>query len=146
VPSPKRSGTNKRALLAAWVEERRPERIGLDEFRELAARLAPVAESYLRRLVRECGIPLDPLVEGVRQSSFGELERTLLALAAVDRAAARRLVIQAKDHARLASRRLAGSERADREEMILWMLTWLENPDAFPVWLRLRKKAAGMAG
>jgi hypothetical protein len=105
-----------------------------------------VSESYLRRLVRECGIPLDPLVEGVRQSSFGELERTLLALAAVDRAAARRLVIEAKDHARLASRRLAGSARADREEMILWMLTWLENPDAFPVWLRLRKKAAGMAG
>lgn len=105
-----------------------------------------MAEGYLRRLVRECGIPLDPLVEGVRQSSLGELERTLLALAASDRAAARRLVIQGKDHARLALKRLSGAERAGRQEMILWMLTWLENPDAFPIWLRLRKKAAGMAG
>jgi hypothetical protein len=78
------------------------------------------------------------LVEGVRQSSLEELERTLLALLACDRAAARRLVIEAKDHARLAQRR-----GADKEEMIRWMLTWLETAEAFPVWLRLRKNQLG---
>lgn len=133
-------------MLEAWLEERRPERIGVEEFAELGNRLAPVAERYLRRLVRGCGVPLDPLVEGVRQGSFEELERTLLALLGSERTAARRLVIQAKDHARLAMRRLSGGELARKQEMALWMITWLENPDAFPVWLRLRKRAAGMAG
>ncbi len=117
------------------------ERVALRDLQELRDRLAPVSESYLRRLLRESGVPLDPLVEGVRQSSFEDLERTLLALAECDRAAARRLIIEAKDHARLAMRRMEGEARAAKEEMILWMLTWLENPDAFLVWLRLRKHA-----
>jgi hypothetical protein len=91
------------------------------------------------------------MVEGVRQDSFEGLERTLLALereysAGNGRArACRRLVIQAKDHARLALRRLEGAERAAREEMILWMLTWLDNPGAFPIWLALRKRATEAA-
>jgi len=49
----------------------------------------------------------------------------------------RRAVITAKDHARLAARK--EEKRAAKEEMILWMLTWLENPGLFPDWLRLRK-------
>ncbi|HWR52434.1 MAG TPA: hypothetical protein VN428_15085 [Bryobacteraceae bacterium] len=73
----------------------------------------------------------------MRQSGFEELERTLAALVECDRAAARRLVIEAKDHARLALRR---EPDAAREEMILWMLTWLENPEAFLIWVRLRKR------
>ncbi len=98
--------------------------------------LGPISDSYLRRLLRDSGAPLDPLVEGVRQTGFDELERTLLALLDCDRAEARPLVIEAKEHAKLALKR---KPDAAREEMILWMLTWLENPDAFPVWLRLRK-------
>ncbi len=117
----------------------------MEDLQELRALLAPVSQSYLRRLLRESGVPLDPLVEGVRQTSFEELERTLLALGECDRAAARRLIIEAKDHARLAMRRMEGEARAAKEEMILWMLTWLENPDAFPVWLRLRKTALASA-
>lgn len=98
-------------------------------------------------------MPLAPLVGGIRQDSLAELERTLLdmereysaALAAGDRTRARQcrdLVIEAKNHARWALRspKLTPERKALKEEMILWMLTWLENPPAFPAWLALRKR------
>jgi hypothetical protein len=92
-------------------------------------------------------------VEGVRQESFEELERTLLALGEEYRAAkaegdrkraarCRRAVITGKDHARLSAGRSDDPARsAEKQEMITWMLVWLETPEAFPVWLRLRKAA-----
>ncbi len=46
----------------------------------------------------------------------------------------RRLVIVAKDHARWASRK-----HPEKEEMLLWMTTWLENPAVFPGWVKLRR-------
>jgi hypothetical protein len=107
--------------------------------------LAPISDRTLRKLLRESGWPLDPLIEGVRQDTLEELERTLLALLeeylhAVDPArkqACRHTVITAKDHARF---------RADEKaEAILWMLTWLENPAVFPTWVRLRKDALANA-
>ncbi len=143
---------SKRTALRTYVEERRPAAIGEAEWAELAALLAPVSEGYLRRLVRGLGLPMSPLVEGVRQESPAELERTLLALGneyldaveAGERARAktiRRAVISAKDHARFALARLEPEARGERQEMILWMLTWLENPGVFPAWLELRKRA-----
>ncbi len=142
---------SKRAALRAYIEEKQPAAIGEAEWQELRVRLGPVGEGYLRRLVRGAGLPMAPLVEGVRQESFGELERTLKALAdeyldaveAGDRPRAkqvRRAVISAKDHARFALARLEGETRAAREEMVLWILTWLENPGVFPAWLELRKR------
>jgi hypothetical protein len=104
-------------------------------------------------MLRESGVALAPLVEGVRQDTFEDLERTLLALereyAAGDearRSACRREVIAAKDRARWAQRRLAEADprREIRAEMFLWMLTWLENPSVFPAWLALRKRATEM--
>ncbi len=96
---------------------------------------------------------MEPLIEGVRQDSFEHLERTMLGLTEEfalarqsghrERAqSCRRLVIVAKDHARLALRRLGESSKAkrDKEEMIAWMRVWLENPEVFPVWLALRKR------
>jgi hypothetical protein len=84
------------------------------------------------------------MVEGVRQGNFEELEASLLAMldqyemAGVERRRdVRRLVIAAKDHARWASRR--PEKRVGKEEMILWMLTWLENPPLFPDWVKLRR-------
>jgi hypothetical protein len=134
----------KSAELELWLEEHRPARIGAVEFARLSASLAPVSESYLRKLVRECGVPLDPMVEGVRQSTFEELQASLLRLLgeyeqgdAVRRMAVRRLVITAKDHARLAARN--PQKRADKEEMILWLTTWLENPPLFGDWVRIRR-------
>jgi hypothetical protein len=121
--------------------------------RELRERLAPISSAYLQKLVRSSGLPLDAVVEGVRQDSFEELERTLIgigeeyakALESSDTARAarcRQAVITGKEHARLAARRRAAppEARALKEEMAAWMLLWLENPAIFPTWLSLRKK------
>jgi len=134
----------KRTELARWLEEHRPALIGEAEFEALGRALAPVSESYLRKLVRESGVPLDAMVEGVRQGSFDELEASLLRFQdeyergdPSRRAAVRRVVITSKEHARLASR--SPEKRREKEEMILWLLTWLENPPLFAAWIRLRR-------
>jgi hypothetical protein len=147
---------SKRSLLSQYLAERPPGFLTEAEFRLLGERLDPVSEAYLRNLLRSSGLPLDPVVEGVRQDSLDELERTLLALAheyrrAIDagdqdRAArCRRAVLTGKEHARLAARRAAGSKperQAQKEEMASWMLVWLENPYIFPTWMGLRKKVS----
>jgi hypothetical protein len=129
--------------LAAWILRERPREIGEPEWEALHRVLGPISDSYLRRLLRDAGTPLTPLVEGVRQESFETLEASLLRLLveyehadSLRRLAVRRLVIAARDHARWASRKDA--KRAEKEEMMLWMLTWLENPPLFPEWVRLR--------
>ena len=134
----------KSAEFARWLEERRPARIGEAEFAELGSALAPISESYLRQLVRDSGVPLDPMVEGVRQGTLDELEASLLLLLevyansdATRRRAVRRLVITAKDHARLAARNPARS--GEKAEVILWLTTWLENPPLFPAWVPVRR-------
>ncbi|HML17101.1 MAG TPA: hypothetical protein VK419_08750 [Bryobacteraceae bacterium] len=136
----------KRAELADWLALRQPAEITEAEFEELRDTLSPVSESYLRKLLRESGARLSPLVEGVRQASLDELEASLLRMLgeygredAPHRARVRQLVIAAKDHARWAARN--PERRAEKEEMRLWMLTWLENPPVFPQWLRLRQAA-----
>ena len=136
-----RKPRGKRAELAAWIEREQPRRIGEEHWNELQRELGPLSESYLRHLLRGCAVPLAPLIAGVRQESLDSLESSLLALVeeyergdAARRSKIRRLVIEAKDHARWASRKGGG-----KEEMMLWMLTWLENPPLFPGWVRLRR-------
>jgi hypothetical protein len=58
---------------------------------------------------------------------------------AARRTSVRRLMIAAKDHARWAARK--PEKRAEKEEMALWLLTWLENPPLFRQWIRLRRQA-----
>ena len=139
-----RSST-KRTKLSSYLEERRPALITPETLEEIRARLAPVSRSYLRGLVRRCGVPLHPLVEGVVQDDFISLGRTLTALSQCyesgDAAEAREAVLAAKEHAGFALRRLEGAPAEQKREMILWMLTWLENPSVFPGWLRLRRPA-----
>jgi len=113
----------------------------------IADALAPVSANYLRKLVRSAGLAMSPLVEGVSQKSLAELERTLIALqqeyelsAADRRRRIRAEVISAKDHARWAMQKQDG--KAIKEEMLLWILTWLENPSLFSAWLSIRKRAA----
>src|SRR5260370_6372246 len=135
----------------AWLREavQRRDAAIVDEalWRELQTELAPVSAEYLRRLLRQSGVPLAPLVEGVRQDTFEDLERTLLALereyADADeprRTACRLEVIAAKDRARWALRRLPEGEPRPglKKEKSLWKLTWLENPGVFSAAVCLR--------
>ncbi len=146
---PPRKKLPKRALLASWLAQFSPALVGEREFEELRQSLAPVSGSYLRKLLRESGAALAPMVEGVRQRTFDELESTLIALLdeyehadAVRRNAVRRIVIAAKDHARWSAR--DPEKRADKEEMTLWMMTWLENPAVFREWIKLRRRTLDM--
>src|SRR5579864_916220 len=130
---PRAKPRTKRDDLQRWLERQRPARIGEMEWAMLHVDLAPISGSHLRRLLRESGVPLSPLVEGVRQETFDALESSLLNLLAeyergdlTARTSVRRLAIEAKDHARWAARKT--EKRAEKEEMALWILTWLENP------------------
>ena len=149
MPSPPKPPRGKRAKLQDWLAGHQPKVVGEAELEAIRAHLGTVSSGYLRKLLRSMDIELAPAVEGVRQENFDVLERTLLALLheyeAGDphrKAAIRRLVIEAKDHARFAARK--PEKRVEKDEMKLWMLTWLENPPLFPQWVALRKEALKM--
>jgi hypothetical protein len=125
---------SKKTKLNDWLSGR--PRVTHDDFLALQAEI-PISAPYLRKLLRQApGIALEPAVEGVRQDTFENLERTLAALGPHDRA----LVREARRHARL-SLRSPRTDRTAKEEMIAWMTVWLETPDAFPTWLALRRRA-----
>ncbi len=107
----------------------------------------------MRRLLRDTGVPVDAPYGGVNQKTFEELEQSLAAMEQVYSAArdsgdqrqaqdARNAVIEAKEHARFAARstKTSPEKRAQKEEMIQWMLVWLENPGVFPAWVKLRRQ------
>jgi hypothetical protein len=142
-------GESKPVLLRAWLDEHRPNLIGDVEVEGIRRALGRISNGYLRRLLRDCGVPLHPLVEGVVQDDLDALARTLLALeveyetgGAPTRRRIRDLVIAAKQHCRWALRRLeADNPRAiERQEALLWMQTWLENPPVFDGWLSVRRQ------
>lgn len=130
--------------------------IGEAEWQQLLRDLAPVSESYLRELLRDTGLPFAQPYAGIRQKTFEELERTLRemlevytdAMLAGDRRRARycrRQVIAAKDRARFISRsaRTSPEKKTAKEEMVQWMLVWLEYPEVFPSWVEIRKRHSG---
>ena len=145
--------------LRDYLESRRPPAISEAVWRELKERLAPVSESYLRDLLRETGLPFEQPYAGIRQHTFDELEQSLLEMLDVYRAAtsngdreraryARRQVIAAKDRANFLARnpRTSAEKRAHKTEMAQWMLVWLENPEVFPAWVKVRKEGVGDRG
>jgi hypothetical protein len=137
-----------------FLSTERPAVITEAVWQSLLQMLAPVSDSYLRDLLRETGLPFEQPYAGVRQHTFEELEHSLRELQQVyadamstgnrERARyARRQVIAAKDRARfLAGNPRTGPEKqAQKQEMVHWMLVWLENPEVFPAWVDARKKA-----
>jgi len=69
---------SKKLRLEMFLQERQPDAITEDVWRELIALLAPISESYLRELLRATHLPVAQPFGGVRQSSFEELEASLL--------------------------------------------------------------------
>ena len=139
-----------REILAA----EKPAAITEAVWRDLLARLAPVSESYLRDLLNASGLPFEQPYAGIRQHTWEELEQSLREMQAVYAEASasgnrerarlcRRQVIAAKDRARFlaGNARISEEKRVEKEEMVQWMLVWLETPDVFPVWVEARKRA-----
>jgi hypothetical protein len=135
-----------------YLEAERPAAVTGAVWQDLLAALAPVSENYLRELVRNTGLPFAQPYAGVRQHTLEELESSLMemlvvyreATAAGDRKGARycrRQVIAAKDRAKFLARnpKTAPEKKALKEEMVRWMLVWLENPPVFPAWVQARK-------
>ena len=138
--------------LREYLAERRPSAITEAVWRDLLQLLAPVSENYLRQLLWATGLPFDQPCAGIRQHTFAELEESLIGMwriyseaigtGARERARyCRRQVIGAKDRARFLSRdpRTPPERKAQKEEMVQWMLVWLENPEVFPAWVAARK-------
>ena len=81
------------------------------------------------------------------EASLIELQAVYAAaIADRDRARAkvcRRVVIEAKDRARLIARnpRVDAEKRKQKEEMVEWILVWLENPGIFEAWAELRRQS-----
>jgi hypothetical protein len=142
---PSRSDS-KRARLQRWLAVRRPAAIDTAVLDEIKTALEPVSDSYLRDLIRSSGFAMTPDVEGVNTHTLEDLERTLNALAVLyetGRRDIRPLVIAAKDRLKWSMARLSDPAKKEmRQEMILWTLTWLENPAAFSLWVSLRRRAA----
>lgn len=111
--------------------------------------LAPISDSYLHSLLKQSGRPMSPLVEGVGVNCFDDAERTLRSLAdqyqqadLSRKKACRTLVISAKDKLRWWLRRAAREDerRPEKEEILLWVGTWLENPALFADWIAIRRR------
>jgi len=141
---------SKKQQLEEFLRERQPATIGEEQWRELVALLTPISENYLRELLNATGLEVAQPFRGARISSVEELEASLLdmekeyarAVAAGDHTrarACRRAVIQAKDRARQISRnpKVDQEKRKQKEEMVEWMLVWLENPGVFGTWVAL---------
>ena len=137
-----------------YLEAERPAAITGEVWGSLLMRLAPVSESYLRELLRATGLPFDQPYAGVHQHTFAELEESLRRILDVYETAARtgdkdrarycrRRVIAAKDRAKFlaANPRTPAEKKAEKAEMVEWMLVWLENPAVFPAWVEARKRA-----
>ncbi len=96
------------------------------------------------------GIPTD-LRGKVRTANLGEAKQSLLAMAreyatAPDAQRAsdvRQAVMRTKNHLKLAlARGIRAEKRAAKEEILEWLLVWLENPGVFEPWLAVREKTA----
>jgi len=76
------------------------------------------------------------------ESSLREFQR-MYAADPAQRRALREKVIETKDRARFASHnpKVAPDKRAQKAEMVRWMLVWLDDPELFPTWVSLRRQS-----
>lgn len=121
------------------------------------ARDKPPADRYLMDILSAAGVEIDRRLDGVpvdlrgriRTGTLEDARESLEALAreyaaaedAVRAADIRRAVRSAKDKVRFLLRRnLSAEKRRIKEEVLCWMLVWLENPHVFETWVALRLK------
>jgi len=134
---------SKKAILNRLIEPL--ERIDEVIWEQLKSELEPISDAYLRKLLRATGRPLSPWVEGVNTASLNDAERTLRALGeayeiAVDRKRIRAVVLESKQHVRWRMQR--PDPPPEKQEILLWLSTWLENPLLFSDWIVLRRRGA----
>ncbi len=141
-----------RQAILDWLDAHKPALVDRETAERIRLSVGPVGDHTLRHTLIDSGYRLDPLVEGVNQSTPAGLARTLLVLAGLyesasraERGAIRAMVIQSKTHARFAAanRKLDEPKRIEKQEALLWISTWLENAPLFAAWLNVRRARIG---
>jgi len=134
----------RKVQILEWLHSQNVNRVDAAVEARALALFGGVSARTLRAAFIESRLPLDPLVEGVRQDTPEHLARTLRALAkeyesgdSGRRGQVRALVKSARQHAAFAAR------RKPKDEDLLWLRTWLENPLVFAAWLTIRRRACG---
>ena len=162
-----RKARSVRAAVLEFLEEQSPaivDRGALDRIRRHIAatcnRRRPPSKAYVLDILLSTDVPVDRAVGGipvdlrgrVRTKSLEDTKRSLIEMtreyeAAPDRQRAgdvRRAVVRTKDHLKLA---LAGGispeKRPAKEEILRWLLVWLENPGIFESWVAVREIGQG---
>jgi hypothetical protein len=129
------------------LQARKWGRIGASEWAALRTEFPNRSETCLRGWLRGSDVFIEPPYTGIGVKTLAELEHSLTAFACVYlenievRKICRAVVIQAKDRARFAAAnvRATPEKRALKEEMVQWMLVWLDDPAMFGAWVKLRK-------
>lgn len=140
--------SSRTAKLKAYLAVRSCKAIGEAEWEHLRREFPEIGENSLRRRLWDAGFEIQQPWCGVRTTSLIELELCLVDLERVyashpeQRAICRKPVIEAKNRTRFASRnsRVDAGKRAIKDEMVRWMLVWLEDPAMFEAWVRRRKE------
>jgi hypothetical protein len=123
--------------------------IAEENWAQLKSNLVPISDSYLHSLLKKSGHPMSTLVEGVNTDTLDDAERTLQSLAEEYGKAdlnrkmeCRKVVIRAKQKLGWWLRRTAHEDERypEKDEILLWTATWLENPDLFPDWIVIRRR------
>ena len=130
-------------MVAQLAAERGWSAIGENEWKEITLALPGVSAGT----VEDAGLLVAQPWRGVKQRNFDELEHSLHELTEAYAARPdlrqfiRRQVIEAKDHARWASRskRVEEGKREAKVEMVAWMLVWLDDPAMFAAWAERRR-------
>lgn len=130
----------KRQRVDAFLQANSP------DWEQLRTAFPEVSESSLREWLHDAGIRVPQPLRGVWTKTLDELEESLIDMAEAYRTEpkiCRALVITAKDRTRFASRnpKVDEAKRAEKEEMVQWMLVWLDDPAMFPTWVRLRRNS-----
>ena len=161
-----------KSLVLRYVEEHRLTSVHKEVLSLIAAEVQstlrrgrPVSRSYLLQVLSTTTVEISRSLGGLpadlrHRVHFGDADRAAATLLEMQReyAAARdsgdrerawdvrRAVRQAKDRLRLLLRRpsLSADKRAEKEELLVWVLVWLENPEVFAPWLKLRRRGEGL--
>jgi hypothetical protein len=129
----------KRQRVDAFLKENPP------DWEVLRGRFPDISESSLRDWLREAGVRLPQPQRGVWTKSFEELGESLCDMADAyirEPKLCRSIVIATKDRTRFAASnpKVDEAKRAEKEEMVQWMLVWLDDPSMFASWVRLRQR------
>ncbi len=146
-----------------YLEEHRPERVDartLQHIREHVAshvrRTRQPAREYLLDVLLSTPVEVDRHIGGippdlrgkVRTGSLEEARQSLLAMSreyaqSPDKSRAADVhgaVLRSKQHTKLAlASRMDGDKRKVKQEILEWLLVWLENPAIFESWLSVRE-------